>query len=88
MTVPLIIGCLWVLAAAATALMPMKRQMVPGVALLIAAPLLLIWIGFVHGWVWVALGTFAFVSMFRNPLIYFAKCAMGKPVQLPPELRE
>jgi hypothetical protein len=88
MTTPLVIGCLWVLAAAATAMLPMKRQMVPGIALLIAAPLLLIWIGIVHGWIWAAVGTLAFLSMFRNPLIYFAKRAMGKPVELPPELRE
>jgi hypothetical protein len=88
MTAPLVIGCLWVLAAAATAMLPMKRQMVPGVALLIAAPMLLIWIGSVHGWVWAAVGTLAFLSMFRNPLIYFARRAMGKPVELPPELRE
>ncbi len=88
MTTPLVIGCLWVLAAAVTAMLPMKRQMIPGVALLVAAPLLLIWIGWVHGWIWAALGSFAFVSMFRNPLIYFAKRAMGKPVDLPPELRE
>jgi hypothetical protein len=88
MTAPLIIGCLWVLAAAATAMLPMKRQMVPGITLMIAAPLLLIWIGSVHGWVWAAVGLLAFLSMFRNPLIYFVKRAMGKPVELPPELRE
>jgi signal transduction histidine kinase len=87
MTTPLIIGCLWVIAAAATAMLPMKRQMLPGVALLIAAPILLIWIGWVHGWLWVAVGTFAFLSMFRNPLLYFARRAMGKPADLPPELR-
>ncbi|MFM2391865.1 MAG: hypothetical protein RLZZ437_3420 [Pseudomonadota bacterium] len=87
MTTPLIIGCLWVIAAAATAMLPMKRQMLPGVALLIAAPFLLIWIGWVHGWLWVTVGTFAFLSMFRNPLLYFARRAMGKPADLPPELR-
>lgn len=88
MTTPLVIGCLWVIAAAVTAMLPMKRQMIPGIALLIAAPLLLIWIGWVHGWIWAALGAFAFLSMFRNPLIYFARRAMGKPVELPAELRE
>jgi Protein of unknown function (DUF2484) len=88
MTAPLVIGCLWVLAAAATAMLPMKRQMVPGIALLIAAPILLVWIGWVHGWVWAVVGLLAFLSMFRNPLIYFARRAMGKPVELPPELRE
>jgi Protein of unknown function (DUF2484) len=88
MTAPLVIGCFWVLAAAATAMLPMKRQMVPGIALLIAAPILLVWIGWVHGWVWAVVGLLAFLSMFRNPLIYFARRAMGKPVELPPELRE
>ncbi|MCU0801984.1 MAG: DUF2484 family protein [Rhodobacteraceae bacterium] len=87
MSTPLIIGCIWVFAAAATAMLPMKRQMVPGVILLIIAPVLIGWIGWVHGWIWAAVGLFAFVSMFRNPLIYFAKRAMGKPVELPPELR-
>jgi Protein of unknown function (DUF2484) len=87
MTPPLIMGCLWVLAAAITAMLPMRRQMGPGVVLLVAAPVLLIWIAFVHGWVFTAVGTFAFLSMFRNPLIYIAKRAMGKPVDLPPELR-
>ncbi|MGL5011315.1 MAG: DUF2484 family protein [Paracoccaceae bacterium] len=88
MTTPLILGCLWVLAAAITAMLPMKRQMVPGVALLIAAPVLIIWIALVHGWIWAVIGLLAFLSMFRNPLIYFAKRAMGKPADLPPELRE
>lgn len=88
MTTPLIIGCFWVLAAAITAMLPMRKQMVPGIILLVAAPVLLIWIAMVHGWIWAALGTLAFLSMFRNPLIYFAKRAMGKPVELPPELRQ
>jgi hypothetical protein len=63
--------------------LPMRAQMLPGVALLVAAPLLLIWIGFAHGWIWLAVGTFAFVSMFRRPLTYFARRAMGLPVQDP-----
>ena len=41
MSMPLILGCLWVLVAAATAMLPMRRQMVPGLALLVAAPVLL-----------------------------------------------
>ena len=85
---PLFFGCLWILAAAVVAMLPMKRQMVPGVALLILAPFLLIWIGWVHGWVWVAAGTFAFLSMFRRPLLHFARRAMGLPSDIPPELRK
>ncbi|TXI00137.1 MAG: DUF2484 family protein [Pseudorhodobacter sp.] len=74
----LTLGAVWVLAATATAFLPMRRQMIPGLALLIAAPILLIWIGYAHGWMWVAFGTFAFVSMFRRPLRYFALKAMGR----------
>lgn len=88
MSTPLVFGCLWVLAAAVTAMLPMKRQMLPGVILLVAAPALLIWIGWVHGWIWATLATFAFLSMFRNPLLYFARRTLGKPTVLPPELRE
>jgi len=85
---PLILGCLWVLASAIVAMLPMKRQMVPGVALLIAAPFLVVWIGWVHGWVWLGLGLFAFVSMFRNPLRYFIRRALGLPAPLPKELEK
>lgn len=85
MTLPLALGCLWVLAAAITAMLPMQRQMAPGWTLLVLAPPLLIWISWVHGWVWLGFGVFAFVSMFRRPLIYFARKAMGLPVQDPRE---
>lgn len=83
MSPPLILGALWVIAAAITAMLPMRAQMIPGISLLIAAPVLLIWIGYAHGWLWLAFGLFAFVSMFRNPLRYFARRAMGLPVQDP-----
>ena len=82
-SLPLIFGALWIIAAAITAMLPMQRQMLPGWTLLIAAPLLLIWIGATHGWLWVAFGLFAFLSMFRRPLIYFARRARGLPVQDP-----
>ena len=88
MSTPLILGCLWVLAAAATAMLPMRAQMVPGLALLAAAPVLLVWIGWVHGWVWLAIGLFAFVSMFRNPLLYVLRRALGRPAPLPRELEK
>jgi hypothetical protein len=88
MSLPLILGALWVIASAVVAMLPMRAQMVPGVALLLAAPVLLVWIGWEHGWVWLALGLFAFVSMFRNPLRYFARRALGRPAPLPKELRK
>lgn len=88
MSTPLVLGALWVIASAIVAMLPMRAQMVPGVALLIAAPVLLVWIGWAHGWVWLALGLFAFVSMFRNPLRYFARRALGRPAPLPKELEK
>ena len=79
MSVALITGALWVVASAIVAMLPMQRQYVPGVALLIAAPFLILWIGWVHGWIWVAAGLFAFLSMFRNPLRYiWRKYVQGK----------
>ena len=88
MSAPLILGCVWVLASALTAMLPMRRQMVPGIALLAMAPVLLVWIGWVHGWLWLALGLFAFVSMFRNPLLYFLRRALGRPAPVPKELEK
>ena len=88
MSLPLLMGCLWVIAATITALVPMKQQMVPGMTLLVLAPVLLLWIGLAHGWLWVGLGLFAFLSMFRRPLLYFARRGLGLPVVLPPDLRK
>lgn len=83
----LLAACLWVLAATVTAFLPMRHQMLPGIALLLAAPVLIVWLGLDYG-VWVAaLATLAFASMFRNPLIYFARRAMGRRAHLPPELK-
>ena len=81
MSLPLILGCVWVIVAALTAMLPMRLQKFPGVPLLIAAPVLLVWIGREHGWLWVAFGLFAFLSMFRRPLIYLGRRAMGLPVE-------
>lgn len=88
MSTPLILGALWVVASAIVAMLPMRRQMVPGIALLVAAPVLLVWIGWAHGWLWLAVGVFAFVSMFRNPLRYFLRRALGRPAPLPKELEK
>lgn len=83
MSPPLIAGSLWVLAAALTAMLPMRRQYAPGITLLSAAPVLIVWIGWQHG-IWIAVAALAaFLSMFRNPLIYLARKALGLPVQLP-----
>ncbi|MGB5837644.1 MAG: DUF2484 family protein, partial [Albidovulum sp.] len=36
--------CLWVLAATLVAFLPMRRQFAPGLALLIVAPAIIIWL--------------------------------------------
>ena len=88
MSTSLILGCFWVLASAVTAMLPMRRQMVPGVALLVAAPVLLWFIAQDYGF-WVFLITlFAALSMFRNPLIYFVRRALGLHVSLPEEMQQ
>ena len=79
----LIAGALWVLAATVTALLPMKAQYAPGLALLIAAPVLIAWLGVEQG-IWVgAFALFAVLSMFRRPLIYLARRALGLPNEEP-----
>lgn len=88
MSAALIAAVFWVLAATATALLPMRRQMVPGVILLVLAPLLIGWIAIAHGWYWAVPALLGFLSMFRNPLIYFWKRWTGRPVSLPPELQD
>lgn len=83
MTTPLLLACLWALAATGTALLPMRAQMVPGVALLLTAPVLLVWIGMAHGWVWLVPALAGFLSMMRNPLIYLYRRARGERPQVP-----
>ena len=83
MSMSLISGCVWVLIATFVAMLPMRAQFPPGITLLVVAPFLLGWIAWEHGgWIF-AVGLFAFVSMFRNPLLYLANRlhskASGKP---------
>ena len=83
MSLAVICACLWVLAASATAMLPMRYQFVPGLALLLAAPVLIYWLGAAHGW-WVsALAVAGFVSMFRHPLRYLAARALGRKPEPP-----
>jgi len=75
---PGIAACLWVLAATIVALLPMRRQFAPGLVLLILAPVLMVWLSFAYG-LWAgAVGLVAFLSMFRRPLIYLVKRALGQ----------
>ncbi|MFG5383445.1 DUF2484 family protein [Yoonia sp. R2-816] len=83
MTLPAILAFFWVFAATIVALLPMKHQYKPGLTLLIAAPFLIVWIGYAHGWIFGVLGLLAFASMFRNPLIYLYKRARGERPEIP-----
>ncbi|TNC73812.1 DUF2484 family protein [Rubellimicrobium roseum] len=68
MSASVLASCLWVLAATATAMLPMRHQMVPGLALLVSAPVLMVWLALSVGWWMGVLGLLAFLSMFRRPL--------------------
>ncbi len=85
MSGPLTLGFVWVLAAALTAMLPMRLQYPPGIALLVVAPFLIVWIGVVHGWIIGAVCLGALLSMFRRPMVYFWKKARGIPVSRPEE---
>ncbi len=84
----LILASLWAMAAALTVMLPMRRQYAPGVALLIAAPLLLAFVAAQHGIWMVLLGLIATASIFRNPLIYLGRRALRQAAPLPKELQE
>jgi hypothetical protein len=85
---PVIAAFLWVLAATITAFLPYRRQFPPGITLLVAAPLILIWLGYHHGFWVAAISTAGFLSMFRNPLIYFTRRALGLPTSLPDDVAQ
>jgi hypothetical protein len=77
-TAPIVAACVWVVAATAVAFLPMRVQRILGLPLVAAALALIIWLSrAVSPWIGVA-ALAAFVSMFRKPLIYFAKRLLGK----------
>ncbi len=73
MTLSLILACLWVVAAALVAMLPMRRQFAPGIALLICAPFLMAFLGYQHNFWIVLAATIAILSMFRRPLFYMLR---------------
>ena len=79
----LLAGILWVFAASVTACLPMRYQYAPGLTLLLLAPAIIAWLAVVHGWLLMAVGLFAFVSMFRNPLLYLLSRLKGETPDLP-----
>ena len=83
MSLSLIVGCFWVVASALVAMLPMRLQYAPGVMLLASVPFGLTWIAFDHGWPLALAGLAAFLSMFRNPLLYLWRRAMGQRPEVP-----
>ncbi|WP_370401857.1 DUF2484 family protein [Sulfitobacter sp. JB4-11] len=73
----------WVFASAGVAMLPMRHQYFPGVALLIAAPVLIFMIGLQVGWLAAFIAVLAFVSMFRNPLRYIWARLRGQKPEIP-----
>lgn len=74
----LIAAIAWVFVATATAFLPMRWQLVPGLAL-IAGAFVLIWMIFVqYGPVPGVLALAAFVSFFRRPLGHLIRKLSGK----------
>lgn len=68
MSASFIATCLWVLGCTFTAFLPMRRQYVPGLTLLISLPFLLVALAYQHG-PWVPLAVVAAaISLFRRPL--------------------
>lgn len=88
MSLSLTIAAIWVVLSAIVAMLPMGRQFGPGIFLLLSAPLMVGFIGYEHGFLIAGVGLFAFLSMFRRPLIYLTRKALGRPAPLPPELED
>lgn len=74
---------LWVFVATGTAMLPMRYQIVTGLPLLAAAPAIIVWIGIADSPWAAALAAAAFLSMFRRPLNYLVRRALGLPVERP-----
>ncbi|MEL6121742.1 MAG: DUF2484 family protein [Pseudomonadota bacterium] len=79
----IVIGCVWVLACTVIAMLPIRRQIVPGVMLMMAGSFL-IWVLIDQpGWLVGGIALFAFLSMFRNHMIYMTQILMGQRPEIP-----
>ncbi len=78
MTLSLTLAAFWVIIATFLAFLPMRLQYVPGLALLVLAVPLLVFIAIQHG-VWIVLLVLAgFASMFRRPLAYLIRHLLAR----------
>ncbi len=76
-----VFASLWVVAATAVAMLPMRLQFPPGIVLLISAPVLIVWLGHDYGWHLSVLAFAGFASMFRKPIQYYWRRWTGREAQ-------
>jgi hypothetical protein len=74
---------IWVFLSATVATLPMRMQYIPGAILLAAGPILIILIGFKVGFIFSVLALAAYVSMFRNPLLFLLAKLRGQNPEVP-----
>lgn len=74
----ILLGGLWAVAAMVTAMLPYRAQFPPGIALLVAAPFLIGFLGYEHGILAGILALAAFASMFRRPLFFLARWVLRR----------
>lgn len=71
----------WVFAASGVAMLPMRLQFPPGLVLLIAAPVLIVWLGIDFDWIASVGALAAFLSMFRNPIRHYWRKWRGQETE-------
>ena len=81
MSASVAVAVFWALASTVVAFLPMRRQYLPGGILLFSAPLVILFLGYQHGWVWMLPATLGFLSMYRNPLRYLWRKWRGQPTE-------
>jgi membrane protein DedA with SNARE-associated domain len=74
---------IWVFLSATVATLPLRMQFIPGAILLVAGPVLIVVIGFEVGFVFSVIALAAYVSMFRNPLLFLLAKLRGRKTEVP-----
>jgi hypothetical protein len=74
---------IWVFLSATVATLPLRMQFIPGAILLVAGPVLIVVIGFEVGFVFSVIALAAYVSMFRNPLLFLLAKLRGQSPEVP-----
>ena len=78
MSLALTLACLWVLASAIVAMLPIRFHWRLGFPLLLLSIPMMGFVGYTHGWIWCLVVLLAVASMFRNPLRYFFNRVFGR----------